>query len=319
MESFVSILLAAALAIPPATPAPSGDDCTVEEDAQSLWGEPVLLQKVAAGIPVEAAAEAVLALEKVQLTTQTWRTDREMTLPSQFRVDPPAGTLVVAMGSRQGVRRCIRDDPAVNRPVMTAGIPCLVDMDRDGRYETVEFYKERALIPMGRAKARFVLSRRLTLPAPLGLVDEPQGTGFTRLFAFRRLRIVDVAGDTLRVMTDIARQNAADESTTIGKDRRGRIGLVRQQSPGMRGLPPEYMPQARSLRTVALSDGAVQTIAGIRFRISRSGPKWTLTPLDERFPAWIRRACDGARLHIGNAPQVDPARGFRVPHLRSDA
>jgi hypothetical protein len=260
-------------------------ECAIDFGVVDVIGAPVPLDRIAAGAPVELLPGAVLAAETFQIATRMWRAAEPIQLPG-YRFTYPAGTRVTALMSPRGLERCLRD----SRPAGMRGpggrdvIPCLVDADGDGRYESADIATTNMIIPYVGTRPRFRPIRRIRLGAPVALVEDPQGVGNSRQRLHRRLRVVAVGGGRIEVVAEQALQNAPT--------------LVEYPLDGgtPKPLPPDpvHWRSAGAARAVALSDGGTERIGGVTFRFARGpGGGWAATPLDAACPEWIEHRCGG--------------------------
>jgi hypothetical protein len=293
----LAILLAAAAL--PAAAQPSAE-CPVEGGVQDIYGKPLLLQGIASGKPVSLAPDAILALEKMQYSTLIWRTDQPFRI-ARTRLLYPAKSQVTALRTDTGARRCLRDATADGDGLGSGHLmPCLVDGDGDGRFETAHLFREDAIITTSGKRSKFKSPRIAPVEPPVGLTEDPNGLGMTREYAFRRLRVTALAGATARVASEIATQAASDLPAFPGLRTAGGKMVVPAQprSPGVLELPPEYQRLGATI-SVPLADGEIAEVDGLRLRVTRTSDGWTMTPLSTAFPAWIHIECEGARLRLG--------------------
>jgi hypothetical protein len=284
----LALLLLFVQAAAPAAP------CTIEFGVLDVIGAPLPVERIAAGTPVALAPGAILAAEAMQIATRMWRSNEPITLPA-YRFTYPAGTRVTALMSRRGVERCLRDAlPLTGRgPGGRDVVPCLVDADGDGRFETAEIATTNMIIPYVDTRPQFRPTRRLPLAAPVTLTEDPEGVDRSRQRIHRRLRITSAGADRIEVVTEQALQvTRASISYPVGGGAPERVpaDAIKWQTTGAR-------------RTVALAAGASERIGGVTFRFDRTaGGGWTATPLDAGFPQWIEHLCGGTNLTTRRIP-----------------
>lgn len=261
-------------------------DCDTGPGVIDIWGAPLPLEAVAVDVPVSIAPDTVIALEVAQVASRMWRTQQELHLPG-LNFTYPAGIRVTAMRSHRGDERCLRDAvPAGTGPRRGEVIPCLLDEDGDGRFETVEIFNLNAIIPYAGTTPRFRPRQRVSLSEPVTMEEDPQGVGSSRIRIHRRLRVTEMGGDAITVVVEHATQSArALMSYPVGGGGPSPVPLG-EISFRTSGAP----------RAVALIDDAVNQIGGLRFRVERAANGWTLTPLDRVFPEWLAYRCWGTQI-----------------------
>jgi len=256
--------------------------CAVPFGVEDIFGPPRPADRIAAGTAVAAVPGAILARESLDIAQLTWLTSAPMPLPG-FRFTYPAKARVTALRSPRGVERCLRDARRYGTGVGGRQIiPCLIDSDGDGRFEAADIVPTNVIIPYEGTRPQFRVMRRVELPAPVALEEDPEGLDHSRYRVHRRLRILSAAADSVTIVAE----HVQASSETV------------PQEPPPEGTAPKpgaiAFQRVGAPRRVALADGATETIGGIRFRIARSPAGWSLTPLDPAFPSWIAYSCAGS-------------------------
>lgn len=283
-------LLAAAFLLSPGAVAPR-PACPVETGVQDIFGAPVLHRPIAANQPVAIAPGAVLALEEMRIATRIWRSERPIALTGRHAFTYPPGVAVTALRTEAGERRCLRDALGYRRgPSRGRLIPCLIDADGDGAHEAAELFRRESMELLGGRRAQFNRIALVQLAEPVRLAEDPAGLERGRFAALRRVVVVAAGPDHAVVELGHASLLAWQTEPSSLPARRGRPVAV-----------PDYRAWPGSRRAIRFTDGATETIAGVRFRIERSMAGWTATPLDARFPRWIELECEGAVVRTGRS------------------
>jgi len=277
--------LSAALVLPQS--AASQQSCAIEEGAEDMLAAPTV-QPIAAQRAVRLRPGAVLALESAAVVTRAYRPDRPVRLTGEFAVAYKNDVLLSAVRTEAGERRCLRDfEGGAQGPQNGGLVACLVDADGDGAYEAADLFRRDEVASFGRP-ARFARVAQAPLEQPVRLAEAAPPVPPGHLAAYRRILVAALSPGSVDLQV---------EHATLAP-----VGAMRQASGRLESFPrgtPKYQPIEGGRTTVSLADGAVATAGGLRFRIARDGRRWTMTPIDERFPAWIAFDCGGSRLRIG--------------------
>jgi hypothetical protein len=275
---------AAAMVLAP--PAASRQACPVENGSEDMLVAPVV-QPIASERPVRLRPGATLALEAVALVTRAYGTDRAIRLAGDFPFTYKSGALVSAIRTEGGERRCLRDFvDGAQGPDNGGLVSCLVDSNGDGAYEAADLFRRSDIAVYGRP-ARFERVAQVPLEQPVPLAEAAPLILPGHLAAFRRIVVSALSGDSVSLRV---------EHATLAP-----VAALRRVDGRLEAPPrgaPKFEPIGGGLVNVPLAEG-VATAGGIRFRIGRDGRRWTMTPLDPRFPDWIAFDCGGSRLRIG--------------------
>jgi hypothetical protein len=284
----LSLILAFSAAL--AGTAAAQEICPVERGVEDIFAAPVIVRPIAVGRAVPVRPGAAVASEEVALVTRTFRADRPIRLRGKHSYAYPPDARVAALRTAAGERRCLRDLPRGSRgPNGGQTVACLIDGDGDGAWEAAELFRSQEAFPLFGARARFEPSGLAPLADPVRLAEAVPEVPDNHFAAFRRISVAGVTGETAELRVE----HASLRERVSFRDRDGRTVTI-----GPRGRPV-FEPWPGGNRTVRLVDGAVESVGGIRFRIARAGPGWTITPLDAQFPEWIAYQCGGSHLQIG--------------------
>lgn len=277
--------LCAALAL--AQPAASQQACGIENGAEDMLAAPIV-QPIASQRAVRLRVGAVLALESAAVVSRAYRSDRPVSLAGAHAYAYGSDALVGAVRTDAGERRCLRDfEGGVQGPQNGQLVACLVDTDTDGAFEAADLFRRDDVAVFGRP-ARFDRVAQAPLAQPVRLAEAPPFIPPGHLSAFRRIVVAALSADSVTLQI---------EHATLAP-----VGAVRQPNGRLAAPPrgtPKFQPMDGGRLAVALAEGTVAAAGGIRLRIARQGRRWTMAPLDARFPDWIGFDCGGSRLRIG--------------------
>ena len=273
---------------------------------------PILVSRVAADRPVPLADYAVLATEIFQVATRGLNLGRDLLVPLDTPILFPAGTPLRPVNAMQRFDALCLPliPPSIAPPPSTARqgtglLVCPSDADHDGRYDQVDLYDTdfRMHVP----QVNFV--RSVTLDAPLPLVEDPEGRDRTRRHIHRRIEAFPVRGDTARLLVQHAFHDL-DLPEPPGEFVAGPDGVLAWRAGAVQPAPaepddgnlPYRLSDTEQPAEVTLADGATVEAGGLAFRVARAGNAWTMTPLADRFPGWIRFGCGGRSIILGPSP-----------------
>lgn len=246
--------------------------CPERHEGEYAYAEPRMIQPIAP-LSTRLVPGATVATEVQAVGVALLETDRAIDVAAPLVARFPAGTRMGGRLVEGELRPCVYwGREPFQPPVDEEGRPfptiCLHDADEDGAYETIRFFAYRA------APGRGVLEAAID---PVRLLPRPEDS---MLLAFRRLRVIAVSRDRVRLATEHA--------VTFDED-----------------AEPSYHSTPAGEIEFALREGSL-AIAGITLEALHLGRHWTVTP-SGRFPDWIRFECQGARLEVGGPESLpDP-------------
>jgi hypothetical protein len=167
---------------PPSSPGP-----------HTMLAAPQLRDRETGGRDVTVAPDAIVASETYVIAAARMATVEAIHVGAPFDIGFPAGSIVVVRTGDPGQARClVTDQPLRDGQGRTYTDACLLDRDRDGRFEALRFLAEDKDPPSDAASAPVALR---ALPPEL----DPRLTWF---LAERRLRVARIDGDRAIILTE---------------------------------------------------------------------------------------------------------------------
>jgi hypothetical protein len=248
------------------------------DDADFMLAAP-RLHHAAEPFSTVLAPDAIVATEVQSVDTDFLRSDRAIAVTTPLSAKFDAGQLFGHRLVDGIVRPCVYRPPMIpyQPPVDEEGRPfptdCLEDRDGDGRYETILFFAYHAAAGHGIVEARI---------DPVRLEPLPQAPDdHARFYLYRRLRVVSVSADRVRLASDIA----------VGGPAPGRTAL-------------NYAAQPASEVEVPLNEGEAD-VGGLKLRLLHVGGAWTATPRGV-FSPWVGLFCGNSRMWVLRPPAAGP-------------
>lgn len=267
-------------------------ECPVPGGVQDIFGAPTVLKAIAVGVPFKLDVGTEVASETLQVATQVWRLDSAAVMPRAYSF--PSSALVTALYAPDGPRRCLRDALQGLGPPFLA---CLVDADGDGAFETAELYDDKLFYrPDG--EKRFRLKRTLSLASPVTMRVDPSGLSYNRVAFKKRVKLVSIATAEATFTSEYGQYDNSPPALFYDPAKRTQTYRAWPVDPTTREPQVAYKGAAKNQQVVALIDGARIEVGGIGVRIDRREAGWTATPLEPRFPEWIRFGCGGTELRV---------------------
>jgi hypothetical protein len=246
------------------------------EDINYMLKSPRLLQPVQSFSTV-LAPDAVVATETQALDMVLLQIDRPITTSAPLALHLDAGQTFGRLMIEGAVRPCVYHGTKPFRPPTDEdGRPfptiCLADHDGDGRYESIDLFAYRA------APGHGILQARID-PVRLEPLRDSSAPDLGRYLVHRRLRVVSVAGDRVRFISDFA--------TIV---------------PGSDSGDVHFRPYPSSESEVALREGDVE-VSGLKLRLLHVGDSWIATPRGA-FSTWVGLYCYDSRIWLLRAPEA---------------
>lgn len=246
---------------------------TARNETNFVYAAPQRVAEVAR-LSTRLTPGAIIGTEVQAMNPVLKRTTQpiETTTPLVARFE--AGTMFGRKYVEGAIRDCIfwGTNP-FQPPVDEDGRPfptiCLEDSDSDGGFETMRFFAYRA------AAGRGILETRISpvrFEPHQSIVDMESA----HTLAFRRLRVVSIEGNRLRL--DIEHALTA---------------------PAFRPTEPNFVTAPTAV-DVELHEGTM-TLAGLDFHVLHMGQSWTVTPAGD-FRRWIGFDCEGMRVRLIDLP-----------------
>jgi hypothetical protein len=260
--------------------------------------------------PVPLVDHASVAHEVAQIATRGWLLGTEIRVPGPERLVYPAGTPLDRGFCLPDAHPPFVAAPGDRRPRVGSYVQaCLADRDGDGVHEGLDVFAGNSAMHVPTRD----LDRSETLAAPQRLVEDPLGHAASRRYVHREVTVYVEGPVAEGLVARFRIAHALQDQTRYDPPGAYVAGpgdsLVYRLTP----RPPwpvsmtgnGYYAGANDPEvTIAIADGAEVEVGGLRFRIDHYAHGWTIEPLADRFPPWIRTGCGGTRLILGHAPQT---------------